>query len=608
MSLKTKKILLQISQLIILLLLMFSVFLFMKTLLFSVATNYVLDDSNFEEPKPTSVLILGSDAEQPSSVGSARTDVMIVATLNPSNQFGNTEVNTISIPRDVLMKNTCSGEYSKANEIYSYAFSEDNPEAAIDCTKSSIEEFLNIPIDYYVETSFSGLVNMVDGIGGIEIDVQYEFCEQDSAGNPCAIEFSPGLQTLNGEEALAYARQRKYSSDYERNLRQQQVISAILSKVLANPTKYLTTFIDVYTENVNTNLGAQDLLSYSNILLNLLNNMMTNLSSDSPLIIDIKTSPTSNVTSIGEGSDLILGLDLTNIDEKSQAELYETPQKFIDNELYNQLISATSVQELYISRKNTPFASAKTVDVDGNPVENNAVSHIIEIQNYSIKVEDINGAYGFYSYASPYSLNYTSNMLRLSLDLDPEVNIFDYSIVDDFGGPSVSAILYLDEQNFDVDLSTLYSNYQVSRISTQQYENENALQTYDPVEEVVCDDTQTPIDSDFDGIVDSCQDPKTTTEDTDTNTDNSIDELVCLDTEEIIDGKCVTIEVEIPEEVVCNEGEIATDSNGDGINDSCLSPPVNPTCNENEELVHVDGQVDENGFDVYVCVPKETNE
>ncbi len=524
-------------------------YLFAKSFLIAYATNYIIDEDNFQTPDAKSILLLGSDAEQTSSAG-ARTDVMIVVTINPENMLGNTEINAVSIPRDMLIQNTCSGEYSKANAIYSYGYLE-NQETAVNCTVESVENFLNIPIDYYVETSFSGLINMVDGIGGIEIDVDYPFEEQDSEGNPGAISFEAGLQTLNGEEALAYARQRKYSSDYERNLRQQQVISAILAKVLSDPTEYLDTFLNVYMQNVYTNFTASDLMNYANLAIGFFNNTMSNLSSNTPLVLDIKTSPTSNNTSIGEGSDLILGLDLSNIVTRNLIDLYGTPEELVDNELYPQLAEYTDVQQLFLTKRATNFPSARiTYDENGKKIENE-VNNTITIQNYSLKVEDINGAYGFYSYASPFSLNYTSNMLRLALNLEPEFNTFDYTIVSSFGGPSLSTILYADEYAYDVDYTSLYEAYGVSQISNDQYlsEVQDQLDAQEQYEEeptdITCSDDKYAVDSDFDGFLDSCFDKEV---------------------EEIIDEST---------DITCSENQYAVDSDFDGVLD---------TCNDNEEV------------------------
>ncbi len=561
----------------------------MKSFLVAFATNYVLEDSNFEMHEPTSILLLGNDAEQPSSLGSARTDVMIVVTINPENNVGKSEINAVSLPRDMLIENVCSGQYDKANAIYAYGYVE-NEETAIDCTKRSIEEFLNIPIDYYVSTSFSGLINLVDGIGGIEIDVPYDFCEQDAVGNACAISFEAGLQTLNGEEALAYARQRKQSSDYERNLRQQQVISAILTKVLSDPTEYLSTFVDVYFENMTTNITPDEVLSYANLLINFAENTLASLSTTSAFQLDIKSAPIANVTGVGTGSELVLGIDTTNLQTQLYSDLNDVSEA---SELSQQLASYTTVQRLLFSRKDTHIASSPyKFDEDGNIIEPQ-VSKGLEIQNYSLLVHDINGAYGFYSYASPFSLNYTSNMLRISLGLEPEIVTFNYTVIDDFGGPSLEYIFYEDELNYEVDFTSLYESYGINRISDGQYYQEtNQIQEVIEPTDIVCGEGEFAVDTDLDGILDSCdveeEQEVLVCEAGFELVDNEcveavIPDPVCLEGQELVDGECVDV-------IECPAGQ----ENVDGV---CTEPePEIPVCDENQEVVFSDDIGD------YICV------
>lgn len=95
--------------------------LFCLRIMVSNAANSVIEGEKYSKIEPTSFLILGTDAAQTHAEG-ARSDVMMVATFNQSNSRGNMELNLISIPRDTIMKNTCSGEYEKANGIYNYGY------------------------------------------------------------------------------------------------------------------------------------------------------------------------------------------------------------------------------------------------------------------------------------------------------------------------------------------------------------------------------------------------------------------------------------------------------------------------------------------------------
>ena len=92
----------------------------------------------------------------------------------------------------------------------------------------TIEELFDIPVDYYVRMNFDAFTEVVDALGGIEANVPYPITESDSGDNKGAIHLEPGLQTLDGEQALALARTRKQDSDIQRGERQQEILKAIL--------------------------------------------------------------------------------------------------------------------------------------------------------------------------------------------------------------------------------------------------------------------------------------------------------------------------------------------------------------------------------------------
>ena len=82
----------------------------------------------------------------------------------------------------------------------------------IDTSIASLENFFQIPIDYYARISFNSLIEIVDALGGIDVDVEISFCEQDenrSFKEEDLICLDKGEQTLNGKQALAYSRHRK---------------------------------------------------------------------------------------------------------------------------------------------------------------------------------------------------------------------------------------------------------------------------------------------------------------------------------------------------------------------------------------------------------------
>src|SRR5690606_21377009 len=98
------------------------------------------------------------------------------------------------------------------NDKINHAHAFGGPKATIE----TVEQLLDVPVDYYVKLNFHAFTEVVDVIGGITAEVPYELWESDSNDKKNAIHLLPGEQLLNGEQALALARTRKYDSDIER--------------------------------------------------------------------------------------------------------------------------------------------------------------------------------------------------------------------------------------------------------------------------------------------------------------------------------------------------------------------------------------------------------
>ena len=403
---------------------------------FTTSVNYVVSGKG-TDVEPFSVLLMGTDADR-SDGASARTDVLMVVTVTPKNVNGNPEINIVSIPRDTLAYDVCGEYFNKINGAYSTGFASGGSEEGSACAVKTVENLLNIPIDYHISTSFEGLISLVDAIGGIEIDVPYSFSEQDSNSNMDAIFLEQGLHTLSGEEALAYARQRYSSSDYERNIRQQQVISAIGMKVLSDPTKYTNELIDVYEKEIITNLDFSQMTKMISTFSGLANDMLANTSSEKALQISIKTSDFEIPIDIGGAVQALTGTNKNLVTKVPYNEVYTQESETL-NKAY--------VQPIYISKKNTssPSSVEKKADMESIDSTDNADSFAIEISAYTIDSVPLSVPGGWYSYISPSALNYVSNSMRVSLGLEEMDTIFDYSGITSMNGaPNLDMIYYND--------------------------------------------------------------------------------------------------------------------------------------------------------------------
>lgn len=199
-----------------------------------------------------SILFIGVDDSESRGQGAdnSRSDALILATLNQETKT----VKTLSIPRDAYVYIPDKGFRDKITHAHAYGGTE--------VTIETIENLLDVPVDYYVRMNFNAFIDVVDALGGIEIEVPYSFVELDEFENP-VIELEKGYQQLNGSEALALARTRKYDSDIERGKRQQEILKAIAIQA-AKPSSILKydNVIDAVADNMKTNMTFNEMKSF----------------------------------------------------------------------------------------------------------------------------------------------------------------------------------------------------------------------------------------------------------------------------------------------------------------------------------------------------------
>lgn len=211
------------------------------------------------------VLFLGLDRREGAPEDSAaRTDSVFILTIDP---FSKT-AGVFSIPRDLLVEiPDGAGGYvtDRINVVWEMGeFTyEGYPGGGPGLIMDTVEDNFDIPIDHYVILDFEDFIDLVDEVGGIDVDVpEYvaDFAYEDCVFcDTYAVEFLPGQQHMDGRLALAYARIRKGSNDFKRIERQQQVIQATAEKavsleLLVPPTKALDLY-GKYKDAVQTNIN-----------------------------------------------------------------------------------------------------------------------------------------------------------------------------------------------------------------------------------------------------------------------------------------------------------------------------------------------------------------
>ncbi|OPA78439.1 transcriptional regulator [Paenibacillus selenitireducens] len=180
--------------------------------------------------KPVSMLLLGVDTREDS--GGLNTDVFMVATMNPVTKTAT----VVSIPRDTKVE--LKGYKSRKINAYYAAFRSQDKDKANDDMKEFVGKYLDIPIDYISMINFKGFADVVDALGGVDVNVDMDMRYVDTADGT-NINLKKGFQTLNGEDALNFVRYRKSntknptkgSSDFERNRRQSEVLHEMMRKM-----------------------------------------------------------------------------------------------------------------------------------------------------------------------------------------------------------------------------------------------------------------------------------------------------------------------------------------------------------------------------------------
>lgn len=204
----------------------------------------------------TSILFVGVDDSETRADENPRSDALILATFNSANK----SVKLLSIPRDSYVYIPVEGKKDKITHAHAFG--------GIDATVETVEKALNIPVDYYVRLNFDAFTEVVDSLGGIDFDVPFDIQEQNSKDERNAIFIEEGVQHLDGEEALALARTRKYDSDLARGKRQMELVKALFSKAttISSVSKY-DDIIDSISNNMKTNLTFKQMLAFRDYVL-----------------------------------------------------------------------------------------------------------------------------------------------------------------------------------------------------------------------------------------------------------------------------------------------------------------------------------------------------
>lgn len=194
------------------------------------------------------VLVMGVDylhlGEKEGQRGT-RTDTIMLFSVDPKTK----KSFVVSIPRDSRVNIEGYG-LDKINHAHSFG--------GTDLAIKTISNFLQVPIHHYVKVDYNAVVELVDAVGGVEVDIK-----QDMNYYPLKIHFKKGVQTLNGEDAVKYLRFRSgyRNADLGRIEVQQEFVKLLMKKIFS-PSLIINipTYIDIFDKNVETDLSKKEML------------------------------------------------------------------------------------------------------------------------------------------------------------------------------------------------------------------------------------------------------------------------------------------------------------------------------------------------------------
>ena len=201
-----------------------------------------------EAGEPVSILLLGVDTGDLGRTEQGRSDSMVVVTINPHTQ----KTTLLSIPRDTYTEIVGYGTSDKINHAYAFG--------GTAMSINTVQQMLDIPIDFYVMVNMAGIQEIVDAVGGVTVESPLTF-------NQNGYDFVQGTNQLDGEAALAFARMRYEdpAGDTGRQGRQRLVIEAVIRK-LATPETLLNyqAVLETLSANMQTSFQLSDFYTLQN--------------------------------------------------------------------------------------------------------------------------------------------------------------------------------------------------------------------------------------------------------------------------------------------------------------------------------------------------------
>lgn len=216
------------------------------------------------------MLLLGTDDGRRCVDGVPRTDTIILVSLDTETK----QAAMISIPRDLWVEIPSRGiagipTEQRINTAYTFGEVNRYPGGGAKLVRDTVEKNFGQPIHYHAIVNLNNMKEIVDLLGGVDIEVTERLYDTEFPTDDCGyrtIDFKPGMHHMNGEDALAYARSRYTTSDFDRSTRQQQLLLAIRRRALQpDVVTKLPALIGQYRNLVRTDMSLIEMLGLANI-------------------------------------------------------------------------------------------------------------------------------------------------------------------------------------------------------------------------------------------------------------------------------------------------------------------------------------------------------
>ena len=207
--------------------------------------------SPFTGDDPLHMLLFGIDKTATTDAteegNPTRSDVIMLLTIDPVSK----RAQLLSLPRDTYVD--IEGHEGKTKLGHAYAYGGE------ELAEKTVEDFLDISVDYYATVDYNAVKRLVDAVGGIEVDIPFDYTYEDTYVVPhLYIDFKKGKQKLDGEDAVRYLRIRKIyeNQDLDRIQIQQGFLMKLFDKVKSPRMIFkIPELIDLVLDNVETNLS-----------------------------------------------------------------------------------------------------------------------------------------------------------------------------------------------------------------------------------------------------------------------------------------------------------------------------------------------------------------